>query len=613
MFQNRKYIIQLIFILIGLVLLIKLFNLQVLSSYYKIKAKHNIIHEMDEYPFRGLIYDRNHKIIVNNKPIYNLMIIPRELHINDTSAFCELLEISDETFIKKYKTSLSYSYVKPSLFLDKIPYKKFAQIQDHLHNYSGLYVTTKMVRSYIYPSLANILGYLGEINFDKLKFNHFNYYQKGDYVGITGIEEYYETQLRGEKGKSIKVINAKGIEKGTYQNGKHDIAAIPGSNLITTIDIDLQSYTEKLLEGKKGSIIAIEPATGEVIVIASSPSYNPNLLTSNNRFSENYLKLLKDDNHPLFNRAIMAEYPAGSVFKTVQALIALDEEVIHVNEKINCNSYHIGDHAPLGVYDIKKGIAVSSNNYFYELMRRLVNRGDEPNVYKNSQIGLDQWAKSVRNFGFGEKTNIDIPGEKTGIVPDTAYYNSIYGKNRWKYSTIASLSIGQGELLVTPIQIANLAVIIANRGYYYPPHVVKSIETHSKIGLIQYEKKYPGKAIDYYDEVIEGMSSSLNETAPKAIIKDIEICGKTGTAENGIKGVTKDHSIFIAFAPKVNPKIAVSAYIENAGWGGGAAAVSASLIIEKYLRGFIDSSQSRYNLNKEAYILDSKYKLDNNQ
>lgn len=606
MLENRRYIIQGFFVLIGLVFLVRLFALQIVDDTYRSKAEGNIRQRIIQYPFRGLIYDRNEKLIVYNEPIYDLMVVPRDVHVADTAAFCKLFEITEEEFNEKLLEAKKYSRVKASTFLKKISHNDYARIQDQLYKYGGFYVNPRTVRKYTLPVLANELGYIGEISQERLDKDTAGY-RAGDYIGITGLEEYYEQQLRGKRGASYKMVNVSGVDKGSFRGGAWDTVATPGKNMLSTIDLELQAYAEKLLAGKRGSVVAIEPSTGEIMVMASAPTYDPNMLTGRD-FSANFELLQGDTTAPLFNRAIMAKYPAGSIFKTVQALIALDEGVTHPQEQIYCDTFSIGDHAPPGFYDVKKGIAKSSNNYFYELMRRVVNREIDPNTYKDSEIGMDRWAQSIKSFGFGQEIGVDIPGEEAGLVPDAQYYHNEYDGRPWKYSNVASLSIGQGELLVTPIQMANLAAILANRGHYYKPHLVKGFEHNGLVERLEYEKIIPGKGNEYYEVVIDAMASVMEETAPRAIINDIEIIGKTGTAENGLKDETPDHSVFIAFAPRENPKIAIGVYVENSGWGGRAAACTASLIIEKHLRGYIKPNWWK----REEYVLKGDF-LDGKQ
>jgi penicillin-binding protein 2 len=584
--------------------LIKLFALQVVDTSYQIKAERNIVQRVVEYPFRGLIYDRTGELIVYNEPIYDLMVVPRDVYVEDTSAFCSIFNIDRATFEENMIKSRKYSSVKPSVFLKKISHQEYARIQDQLFQFAGFYVNPRTVRRYSNNLLANAIGYTGEISPWQLELDSSNYYKPGDYVGITGLEKSYEAEMRGARGVSQKLVNVSGIEKGSYLDGAYDTASVPGKNLHSTIDLELQAYAEKLLKGKRGSIVAIEPATGEILVMASAPSYDPNLLTGRD-FGKNFEVIKGDTTAPLFNRAIQATYPPGSIFKTVQALIALDEGVISADEQILLKKMNLGDHAPLGKYDVARGIEYSSNNYFWEVMRRTVNQGVGDNIFSDTHIGMEKWAEAVKLFGFGQALGLDIDGEESGLVPDRAFYDKMYPKEKgtWAYSTIYSLSIGQGELLVTPLQVANLAAIIANRGYYIKPHLVKSLEENGEITPLDFEKIYTGKGTDYYPAIIEGMERAVKKTAPRAAIKDITIAGKTGTAENGAKGEVYDHSVFMAFAPAEDPKIAIAVYTENAGWGGGASASIASLLIEKHIRGDIKKTW----WNREEYVLEKKY------
>jgi len=591
--------------LIGIVFLVKLFALQVVDKTYQMKAERNIIHTITEYPFRGLMYDRNNKLIVYNEPIYDLMVIPRDVYVADTTEFCQLFDITREDFEANMKKARTYSPVKPSAFLKKVSHQKYAQVQDHMYKFSGFYANPRTVRRYTQPILANEVGYIGEVSAQELDRDTTDYYKSGDYKGITGLEEYYEKYLRGTRGVSRKVVNVNGIEKGSFRNGELDTASVPGKNLITTIDLELQAYAEMLMAGSRGSVVAIDPATGEVLVMVSSPSYDPNLLAGKN-FGKYFEQIKNDTTAPLFNRAIQAKYPPGSIFKTVQALIALDEGVINTNDQIKVTLGKLGDHAPAGMYNVSRGIELSSNNYFYEVMRRTVNQNIGSSIWTDTPIGLEKWTEAVKKFGFGAPLGIDIKGETPGTVPDVAMYNRIHGAGRWAYPTIYSLSIGQGELEVTPLQVANLAAIIANRGYYVTPHLVKAIEENGEETPLEFEKHYTGKGDEYYPAIIEGMVKAVRGTAPRAIIPDITIAGKTGTAENGVKDETLDHSVFMAFAPAENPQIAIAVYTENAGWGGRASGVTASLIIEKYIRGYIEKRR----LYLEKYITEKKYLED---
>ena len=602
MLENRRIVVQGLFILIGVVFLVKLFAIQVTDNTYQLKAERNIVQTITEYPFRGLMFDREGKLIVYNEPMYDLMVVPRDAYVEDTTAFCNLFEITQDEFVTNFKKAREYSPVKPSIFLKKISHQKYGSIQDHMFKYSGFFVNPRTVRRYTQPILANQVGYIGEVSPRDLSRDTSDYYKSGDYIGITGLEKSYEDELRGERGESRKLVNVNGIEKGSFKDGELDIPSEPGNNLTTTIDLVLQTYAEKLMAGKRGSVVAIEPSTGEILAMVSVPSYDPNKLSGKN-FGKYFDEIKSDTTAPLFNRAIQAKYPPGSIFKTVQALIALDEGVITPEEKLKVDLGALGDHAPAGLYDVSRGIEFSSNNYFHDVMEKVIRQGEDPSIFVDSRLGLEKWTEAVKKFGFGQKLGIDIDGEVTGTVPDVEMYDKMHGRDRWAYSGIYSLSIGQGELEVTPLQVANLAATIANKGFYYTPHLVKSIEENGETRQLTYEKNYTGKGDEYYPAIIDGMTKAVKKTAPRAVIKDIPIAGKTGTAENGAKGEVYDHSVFMAFAPADNPKIAIAVYTENAGWGGGASASTASLLIEKYLRGSINKTW----WNREEYVLKKLY------
>jgi len=592
MFHKRKYAVQAIIILVGIIFLGKLFSIQILNEDYKRAADNNIIQKIIEYPYRGLIHDRNGKLIVYNTPVYDLQVVPREVDLKDTLRFCNLFGITKEEFIEKMASSEKYSQVKPSIFIKQIPHEDFGRIQDYLVDYPGFYVTARTVRAYPKPVLANALGYIGEIDKERLKADSTRYYNQGDYIGISGLEKKYEDWLRGKRGEKIKLVNAKGIEKGSFRGGELDKISIPGENLTATIDINLQIYAEKLMENKVGSVIAIEPATGEILSMVSGPSYNPNDLSGRD-FGKNFEELQKDTLVPLFNRPIMADvYPPGSIFKLLQSLIALQEGVIHPATRIKCNTAiiacHNGASHPFGTSEALSGaIKNSCNPYFYSVFRRIVNQNEDPNTFIDTRIGLEKWRKYLLSFGLGRRLGIDLPNEKPGIIPDLELYDKIYGENRWKFSTIYSLSIGQGELGVSPLQMANFVTIIANRGYYIAPHLIKSIGEDGE-PLPQYQQKnYVPIDSQHFDVVVDAMEKVIQSGTGqyRAKIKDIAVCGKTGTVQNPHG---EDHSVFIAFAPKEKPKIAVSVYVENAGQGARAAASIASLVIEKYLKGEIE-------------------------
>ncbi|MFC4870118.1 penicillin-binding protein 2 [Negadavirga shengliensis] len=581
---NRSLVISVVIVLIGLVLVGKLFLIQVTDDSYLRKAERNAIQRIVDHPYRGLIYDRNNELMVYNNPVFDLMVIPKEFSIKDTARFCDLFRIKEETLIENLNLAKKYSWVKPSPLIKQISNEEFARVQDFLIDYPGLFVMTRSVRSYPQPVAASALGYIGEISRSQLGNDSTSYYRQGDYVGLSGLEAYYEPELRGRKGAKYKLVNVRGIEKGSFKNGDLDTLSIAGRNLQSTIDLDLQVYGERLMEGKRGSIVALEPKTGEVLAMISAPSYDPNQLTGS-LFGSNYLQLNQDMNKPLFNRPIMAMYPPGSIFKIVQSLVGLQEGILTPNTTFSCNRSLVNCHNHPSPTNLFGAIRNSCNPYYHQAFRMIINQGISSNTFTDTQIGLDNWRESVMKFGLGSQLGIDMHGEKRGSIPSSELYDRVYGKGRWRYSTIYSLSIGQGEMLVTPLQMANLASIFANKGYYYPPHLIKSIDGDpSRIPEKFQTKMDTGIDPHHFDLIQDAMAEALYGTASRAIIKDITIAGKTGTAQNPSG---EDHSVFIAFAPKEDPKIAIAVYVENSGWGGRAAASTASLLIEKYLRGHI--------------------------
>ncbi|MCP3660269.1 MAG: penicillin-binding protein 2 [Bacteroidetes bacterium] len=592
--SKKKHIIQISLFLITIIFISRLFFLQIINNEYKIASQKNTIQKKIEYPYRGEIYDRNNKILVYNEPTYNLNIIPKIAKNIDKNYFCKIFNISIKDFEERFRKAKSYSKNKPSVFLKNIFNEELAKIQDYISEFKGFYIEAKTLRGYTTDSLANTLGYLSEINLQQLKRS--NYYSLGDYIGTNGIEKKYEKYLRGTKGITYKLVDVDGIEKGSYQKGKLNINSLPGKNIKTTIDINLQKYMDKLMKNKIGSIVIIEPNSGEILAIGSYPSYDPKEIKGN-LFGINFKKLQQNENFPLFNRAIMAMYPPGSIFKIIQALIALEEKVINKNALISCDTNLVKCHRHQTPSNLFNAIKNSCNPYFYKVFRKILLQKKSINIYEDSRIGFKKWRFYVKQFGFGSKTEIDIPGEKKGFIPTIKYYDKKYGKNKWKTSTIRSLDIGQGELLVTPIQMVNLIAIFANRGFYYTPHIVKEIGQ----AKVEINKKHVNIKKEYFEFIADAMEAATSGTARRAKIKNIDICCKTGTAENPHG---KDHSVFFGFAPKYNPKIAIAVYVENAGWGGIVATSIGGLLIEKYVNGFISKERKWY----ETYILNYKQK-----
>ncbi|MBX2961589.1 MAG: peptidoglycan glycosyltransferase [Cyclobacteriaceae bacterium] len=597
--EGRKEILQVVIVLTGIVFLVKLFFIQLLDDRYAQLADSNSIMKNIEYPFRGLIHDRNGNLLVYNSPEFDLLIVKREVTHLDSARFCEVFDMTQHELNIKFKelrARKEYSPYKPTVFIKQLSNYDFAKIQEHLDEFKGFYIQPRTSRAYATGTLANAVGYVSEISKPQLDRDSSKLYRQGDYVGQSGIESYYETFLRGQRGVQYKLRNVKGIEKGSFKDGAFDTLSVPGQNLITTIDLKLQEYGEYLLHGKVGSIVALEPSSGEVLAMVSGPSYDPSMLTGR-KFSTNFMLVSSDTTKPLFNRPLMAMYPPGSIFKIVQSLIGLQEGVLTYETRFPCDRSLVNCHGHPNPTNLHGAIQYSCNPYFHQAFRRIINQNKSPNTFTDSRIGLDNWREYVGRFGLGAPLGVDLPSEKGGQMPTSNLYNRIYGDGRWKFSTIYSLSIGQGEMLVTPLQMANIAAIMANKGYFYTPHLVKEVKGGSIDPRFKVRHE-TGIDSAYFSFVQDAMSDAIYGTAQRAIIPGIELCGKTGTAQNP-HGY--DHSVFMAFAPKDNPKIAIAVYVENAGWGGRSAASIASLMIEKYLTGEV----KRKTL--EAYVLKGEF------
>jgi penicillin-binding protein 2 len=601
--ESRKEILQVVIVLVGIIFLIKLFSIQVLDTRYAQMAEGNAILRQVEYPFRGLIYDRNHKLIVYNTPEYDIEVVTKDIKQFDSVKFCEVFQMSQEQLrmkFKEMKARKEYSPFKPTLFIDQLSNMDFARVQDRMDEFPGFYIQARTTRAYSSTALANALGYVSEINKGQLSNDNAKIYRQGDYIGQSGIEAFYEEQLRGKRGVRFKLRDVKGIEKGSFNNGKYDTLSVPGENLITGIDIDLQQYGEFLMKGKAGSIVAIEPSSGEILSLVSGPSYDPTLLTGKN-YSTNFKLINSDSLKPLFNRPLMAQYRPGSIFKIAQAMTALQEGVITPDTRIRCDRSIINCHGAHTNEDLRGAIANSCNPYFHNVLRRMLNKGVSTDPFEDTRIGLAEWDKHITSFGFGNPLGIDLPNEKSGLIPTPAYYDRAYRNRPWKFSNIYSLAIGEGENLVVPIQMANFAATIANRGYYYIPHLVKSIGVDGKPLSKYTERHYTSIDSAYFVVAVDAMQKVVEEGTGqyRARLADVIVCGKTGTVENAPP--LFDHSVFIAFAPRDNPKIAVSVYVEDAGQGARAAASIASLMIEKYLLG----QTKRPHI--EQYVLNNKF------
>ena len=589
------YIIIAIITIISLICVVRIFYIQVIDDYYKKSADENALRYITEHPARGFIYDRNDSLLVYNEPVYDLMVVPRELRPFDTLDLCRVLETDVESLMKRIEKARAYSPQLPSLFEPQMSKEDFGYLQEKLYKFPGFFVQSRTLRYYPEPIAAHILGYVGEVNQELLENDP--YYQMGDYIGISGIEKTYEQELRGIKGKRVVLVDVHNREKGRFHDGKEDVIATPGQSLWSTLDMGLQKYGEELMKNKRGSIVAIEPETGEILCIVSSPSYDPNLLVGKSR-GKNFAVLLQDNvNKPLYDRALQAIYPPGSTFKLVNGLIAQQEGVITASTVYGCSGgYHIGNHTigchHAGGADLVDAVRVSCNTYFCRAFyNTLSNR-----KYKTIQEGYQAWKDYINILGFGVTFDTDLPFESKGIIPSVDYFDKKYNK-RWNGNTVVSMGIGQGEATTTPLQMANLMAIIANRGYYIKPHVIKAIGTKDNLNDRFTDRIDAGIAVPYFDPIIRGMDLAVEAgTGRQAIIPGVKVAGKTGTAQNPHG---KDHSVFACFAPIDKPKIVVFVLVENAGWGGTVAAPIASLIIERYLKGEI----SRTDLEKRMLSL----------
>lgn len=586
----RKIFLAFSIVLVGLIFLSRLFYLQVYNNTSNSFLEDNAIEKVFDYPKRGYVYDRNNILLVANQPSYDIMIIPREVKPFDTLELCSLLKITKIDFDKRLKRAKNYSPRLPSPFVSQVSKNDFAVLQEKLWKYEGFFIQKKAIRDYKVNIGANVLGSIGEVNRSTIKKEP--YYLLGDMIGKEGIEVSYEKTLRGSKG--VKFIQKDRFNRaiGPYKNGIYDTLPVPGKNITLTIDSKLQEYGEFLMQNKRGGIIAIEPKSGEILSMISAPSYNPNLLVGRER-SKNYTKLHYDSiSKPLYDRGLQAMYPPGSPFKIINALIALEENTVTTNEKFKCNRGYFYGNRKMGCHihknpvDLNLGIYESCNAYFANIYRRTIEK------YSKTDEGLKVWSDHVKSFGLGNYLGYDLKVGQPGKIPTPATYDRAYGKGRWFSTYTISNAIGQGEILTTPIQLANMTAAIANRGYFFTPHIIKKIDGDS------IDRKYTiarktSISPEHFEPVIEGMFNVYKKGTAKYIkVNGIEICGKTGTAENftrinGKQVQLTDHSIFIAFAPKNDPKIAIAVFVENGYWGNRYAGKIASLMIEKYLKNSI--------------------------
>jgi len=589
--QNRRYVISIIMSAVIVVYILRLFTIQIIETKYKTGADSNAFLKKTQFPPRGLIYDRKHTLLVYNKPAYDIALIMREVRDLDTLSFCKALNIDKQYFInrieeiKDHRKNPGYSSYTPQLFMSQLGIEDIATIQQSMYKYPGFYIQNRTLREYAFPYAAHVLGNIGEVSQKKL--DNDDYYKPGDYAGRDGIEYTYEEQLRGMKGVEILLRDAKGRIKGKYENGKEDIAPKAGQNLTLTLDAQLQILGEKLMTGKVGSIVAIEPSTGEILAMVSNPSFNPSILVGRQR-SKNYVQLLRDPTKPLINRATQAQYSPGSAFKPLQALVLQQMGGINESSMFPCNgpqswpikcTHHHG--SPVSLLS---AIEQSCNPYFWNAFRVTLEKngyGKRNVFFRNT---YDEWVDRIKSFGLGEKfKDGDLYEQSRGNIPTEKFYNRVYkADNGWRAITIRSNSIGQGEVLVTPLQLANTMAAIANEGYYITPHLQKCDSMLKKIHRCKVDKQY-------FPIVFEGMARVFESgTARGSRIEGLDMCGKTGTADNSHG---KPHSVFVGFAPRVNPKIAIAVVVENAGFGSEYAAPIFSLLVEQYLKGKVTRAE----------------------
>lgn len=600
---ERRVVIMLIVISIAIIYTIRLVYLQVINDYWQDQAKLLTEEEIPLYPPRGIIYDRNGKILVLNQTVYNLMVVPKKAGEFDTTSLCKLLNV-EASYIRRIfdKARSRGEFHRPQILVEQLTPAQFAAVSEQLFKFKGFFAESRTLRVYPERTGALFLGDVGKISPNE--FKNSSYYTKQEYIGKSGIEKAYEEELRGVKGINYAFRDNVGNIK-EHTGDKADVLAIPGSDLICTMDADLQAYGEKLMQNKRGCIVAIEPNTGEILAMVSAPSYDPNLLVGRIR-GHNFNALQSDPQKPLFNRATQAQYRPGSIFKLAQSLTALQTGAITAQTRIHCNRGVIGCHGAHSNDDLEMAIVHSCNPYFREVMHRVVEGDrDRSSRFKDARLGLEIWQEYIMRFGFGTNLKTDVPSVKNGNVPGISFYDKWYGKEQWAFSTIYSLSIGEGEMLVTPMQMCNMACVIANRGWYVPPHSVRAIGIGG-VPRDEFRIRYDtGIDTSHFTTVVNAMEKVLQPggTAWRAAPKDITVCGKTGTVQNA--GGKEDHAVFICFAPKENPKIAIAVYTENAGFGGTWSAPVATLLIEKYLNDSIaESSLPREKTILEANFLD---------
>lgn len=588
--QNRRYILLVIFISVAVIYIIRLAQLQLLDESYIRSAQANVLQEQTIYPARGLVYDRNGELLVYNDAIYDLSVIPEQVKNLDTATFCRTLGITKEVFLARFtkiKRSVGYAPYRPALFERQLTIPIYAAFQERLYDFPGFFVDVRTDRKYRHSNASHIMGYISEVTDRDIEKSD-GYYRMGDFIGKSGVERSYEEVLRGKKGVRYILVDSKNRTQGRYKEGQFDTPAVSGKNIVLSIDQKLQELGEQLMQNKIGSVVAIEPSTGEILSMVSSPGYDPNLFVGRDR-GNNYMKLLRDPLKPLFNRPLAAPYPPGSIFKVIMALVGQQEKVLYPTTTYGCaGGFHLGGlkvgcHPHRSPLALRDAVAVSCNAYFCQVYRTVIDNKSYPRV----EDAYKQWYKHISSFGIGQQLGVDIFGEGKGFLPPTTYYDKIYGRYHWKSSTTISLGIGQGELGITPLQMANATAAVANRGYWVTPHIVKKIDGAKNANTALSQKHWTTIDTGYFPVIIDGMQDVMERgTGTIARIPGIVICGKTGTAQNPHG---KDHSIFFAFAPRENPKIAIAVVVENAGFGATWAAPIASLMIEQYLTGKHDT------------------------
>lgn len=592
--EKRKYIIGGFIAIIVVIYILRLFNLQVLDSRYKDDADSNAFLRKAIYPSRGVIYDRNGKVVVFNRPAYDIMVIPRDIQPFDTIDFCNTLGITPQQLkdrfleMKDKRKNPGYSSYSPQTLITHLDASDYGKMQEKMYRFPGFFIQKRILREYNYHCGANILGNIREVSPKDIERDP--YYSRGDYTGDLGVEKSYEKHLRGIKGEEVLIRDARGQIQGHYDNGSHDRKAISGRNLTLGIDIELQQYAEELMRGKLGAVVAIEPETGEVLALVTSPSYDPSLLVGRDR-GKNYKMLRENPHRPLLDRSIQGAYPPGSTFKPGQGLILLEEGIITLGTTFPCSRGYINSGLRVGCHPhgspiaLKPALQTSCNAYFCWGLKAML---DRKRKYGSTAQAFEVWKTHLVELGYGYKLGIDVPGESRGFIPNAKFYDKIYGEDRWSANSIISVAIGQGEILATPLQIANVGATIANRGWFKTPHVVKAIED-TVLNKEFTERRVPKINRAHFESVAEGMRMAVTGgTCRLANLPDIEVCGKTGTAQNPHG---RDHSVFLGFAPYHNPKIAVCVYVENAGYGATFGVPIGSLVIEKYLKGEISESR----------------------